>query len=370
MTKSPYIKLAQIAPEQDCFDSPLKDGKIKVIVDGVTKDAFPCFHSLEFEPISAKCLSLFRDVIGVWVVETESDYLLYLGFFWKGIDLFRPNSIPLRWIEINDPDNPDFSVTYPYLKFKISDSWLFMKSDGGGFNLDAARRGFILIKNTITFSEFSINARGLYFYDRFYETEKEKIEKEVRNKFIISKDSIVISDRRKNLFQMDDFGIQLKDFGENLLELNGIIGFIRLSHVVRSEENEESSGEKNNTFLMTPDGVFLEESSAEENKNFLHFDKEGITIQDRFDSKIEFRKDGIKIQFKDNVFEITQEGLKYNGKFLVSENFIDWMDTNSSTFGLGNMGAPVPIFSSALSQFIQKKLKTIQSEQSFLTTKK
>jgi hypothetical protein len=40
-------------------------------------------------------------------------------------------------------------------------------------------------------------------------------------------------------------------------------------------------------------------------------------------------------------------GFTVNGKFLLTEKFLDWMTQNATSFGMGNMGAPVPIFPAA-----------------------
>lgn len=40
-------------------------------------------------------------------------------------------------------------------------------------------------------------------------------------------------------------------------------------------------------------------------------------------------------------------GLKVNGHYLVTEDFLDWLSQNASALGLGNMAAPVPLFPAA-----------------------
>ena len=42
--------------------------------------------------------------------------------------------------------------------------------------------------------------------------------------------------------------------------------------------------------------------------------------------------------------EMTKTGVKINDKYIVTEKFLDWIQGAISNFGLGNMGAPVPIF--------------------------
>lgn len=53
-----------------------------------------------------------------------------------------------------------------------------------------------------------------------------------------------------------------------------------------------------------------------------------------------------------NILEMTAAGTKINGDFVVLKAFLDWMDTYKSSFGLGNLGSPVPIFPAALTAFV------------------
>ncbi|MBT4146211.1 MAG: hypothetical protein HOE45_04920, partial [Gammaproteobacteria bacterium] len=41
---------------------------------------------------------------------------------------------------------------------------------------------------------------------------------------------------------------------------------------------------------------------------------------------------------------ISATGVNINGTALVTDAFLSWLSTNSSSFGMGNMGAPVPMF--------------------------
>jgi hypothetical protein len=52
-----------------------------------------------------------------------------------------------------------------------------------------------------------------------------------------------------------------------------------------------------------------------------------------------------------HVIEFTSTGFTINGKSVVLETFLDWLSSNTGTLGMGNMGAPVPMFPSALTTF-------------------
>lgn len=45
-------------------------------------------------------------------------------------------------------------------------------------------------------------------------------------------------------------------------------------------------------------------------------------------------------------------GFRVNGKAVVTEDYLAWMQKNVANFGLGNMGAPVPIFPAALTPLL------------------
>lgn len=52
-----------------------------------------------------------------------------------------------------------------------------------------------------------------------------------------------------------------------------------------------------------------------------------------------------------NKIVFDNSGLTINGKSFVLDTFLDWLSSNSSNIGIGNMGAPVPMFPTALTNF-------------------
>jgi len=53
-----------------------------------------------------------------------------------------------------------------------------------------------------------------------------------------------------------------------------------------------------------------------------------------------------------NTLTMDSTGVKINDKFLVNEDFLQWMIDNISKLGLGNLGAPVPIFPAAATSLV------------------
>lgn len=105
---------------------------------------------------------------------------------------------------------------------------------------------------------------------------------------------------------------------------------------------------------------YLEVSSPAGNKIKLN-DKDGeeaISIEDKSGNSYISNKDGIIIKdVNGNEIVMAKDGVKVNGQYLVRETFLDWLNSNSSAIGMGNMSAPVPIFPAAL-RGLQTGVKT------------
>ncbi len=369
------LKFAQFATSEYTYDSMDLDGAIQVFIDGKVKKAYPCLPLGSWEIPSRKFIELFRNYLGVWVTESENGELVYVGFAWKNVDTSNPNSTPFRWMQITESSTPSFNTKYPYLKFKISEGWLFLKGDGGDFGHLFSKNPFLLLKNTVYGTEISINRDGFYFYDRYY-LEDEQRKEEVRNRFLFNKGGIILEDRFKNALT---FGQLVKSGDENKPEeQRQYVPYLELRNANRS------------VLKFYEKGIELADqplTSSNNSKNYLSFSSVGINIIDKFKNSVLLTNDGIEIKYKDsnklikitensiiiqfgnNVLEISSEGLKYNGKYLISENFTDWMNQCSSSFGLGNFGAPVPFYPSTITSFINGN-NSVSSSQSFKTVKK
>jgi len=123
------------------------------------------------------------------------------------------------------------------------------------------------------------------------------------------------------------------------------------------EINRDTDKGEENQFIELKDGV---------HNNQLRWDKLGTKQIDKFNNTIETNENGITItctngnkivlspdgiQFADKFghkMEMISSGTKIDGDFIVLKKCSDWLIENSTSFGMGNMGAPVPIFPATL----------------------
>ena len=57
-----------------------------------------------------------------------------------------------------------------------------------------------------------------------------------------------------------------------------------------------------------------------------------------------------------NLFEMSSDGVKINEKYVLTEDFLEWFNTWKTSFGMGNLGAPVPFFPGAMTDFVDGSL--------------
>jgi len=58
-----------------------------------------------------------------------------------------------------------------------------------------------------------------------------------------------------------------------------------------------------------------------------------------------------------NTISMTSEGVKINGHYLTTGEFVDWFNQVSATLGLGNLAAPVPVNPTHLPTFVTTFLR-------------
>jgi len=90
---------------------------------------------------------------------------------------------------------------------------------------------------------------------------------------------------------------------------------------------------------QTVDGVKLETAGAK-----------AVTVNIGFDGTVSLDAgDSLSITSAGAIdFNTGAGGFTVNGHFLATADFFDWLTDNATSFGLGNMGAPVPLYAPAL----------------------
>lgn len=108
-------------------------------------------------------------------------------------------------------------------------------------------------------------------------------------------------------------------------------------------------GKNNNEVLMNNQGIKITDTF----KNFIDSSDKGIEITDKFGNSIKLTSSGISIQDKfGHILELSSSGTKVDGDFLALKPMVDWVTNSAPAWGIGNLGAPVPIFPGTLSQLI------------------
>lgn len=106
-------------------------------------------------------------------------------------------------------------------------------------------------------------------------------------------------------------------------------------------------GKNNNEVLMNNDGIKITDTFV----NFIQTSEQGIVIQDKFGNSINLTESGISIEDKfGHILDLTNSGTKIDGDFISLKPFVDWLQSSAPNIGVGNLGAPVPIFPSNLAK--------------------
>jgi hypothetical protein len=114
------------------------------------------------------------------------------------------------------------------------------------------------------------------------------------------------------------------------------------------------TADKNLFKVVHLDGSIIKLDRTKDAESFEVFDaklgnrqvwnKDGMTVTDAFGNLYKWTKDGALFQDANgNVISMTKEGFKVNDDFVVLKPMLDWLLKVASTFGMGNMSAPVPI---------------------------
>ncbi|MCS7014452.1 MAG: hypothetical protein NZM05_12590 [Chloroherpetonaceae bacterium] len=140
------LYFAQFAPLSQTYDSS-GDGSILISVNGEIHRAYPCFQVGEFDVPSRRFIETYRDKIGIWVTKTDDDKYVYLGFAWKNVNFNDLDSVPTKWMRLVKDTYENLTADYPYVRFKVSEDWLLIRSDGGDVTDFRVNNSFIFLKS-------------------------------------------------------------------------------------------------------------------------------------------------------------------------------------------------------------------------------
>ena len=100
-----------------------------------------------------------------------------------------------------------------------------------------------------------------------------------------------------------------------------------------------------NDVIMDKSGIVLSDT----NGNTVKLDSSGISIIDRNGNSFEFSPTGIVMSDKfGHTYKMAVSGSTLDGENIVLNPFVQWVLQSSANWGMGNFGAPVPIFPSTL----------------------
>ena len=121
-------------------------------------------------------------------------------------------------------------------------------------------------------------------------------------------------------------------------------------------------GTLNNKQLWDKEGTILIDTFG----NQLQSTSGGWKLIDKFGNKIELGETGIKVTDKfGHVLELAQSGSKVDGDYMVLKPTLDWILQSATTFGMGNMGLPVPI----MPAHVTEANKGVSQKENFVSNK-
>lgn len=122
--------------------------------------------------------------------------------------------------------------------------------------------------------------------------------------------------------------------------------------------------------MKGPAYIHLKDLSGNEVTLYSEEDEEKITLNNKAHSNsFTMDKEGVFIKALGGKseggvdIEITDAGVKVNGQYLVTESFVNWMNTNKSQIGISTKpGSSVPIHPSALPKFLEEMSDSMNSD--------
>jgi len=117
-----------------------------------------------------------------------------------------------------------------------------------------------------------------------------------------------------------------------------IIGVCQKPERIKADQDysiEHPSGTK---YKLKADGST---ELTDKNENTILTDADGVSITDKSGNTLVMAKNGVKV----------------NGHYLMTADYVDWFNSVAATFGLGNLGAPVPLNPSHLPGFVNTYLQ-------------
>lgn len=157
---------------------------------------------------------------------------------------------------------------------------------------------------------------------------------------------------RKMLYYDENWFFELNNFKEEEFYKAKYIPDQTTFEINRKTDEEFiqlKDGKYNNELFMNKLGIKLTDTFS----NFMQTTEEGILIQDKFGNSITLNENGVSIQDKfGHILTLGSSGSKVDGDFIALKPLADWINSSAATWGVGNFGAPVPIFPSSLAQLV------------------
>lgn len=157
---------------------------------------------------------------------------------------------------------------------------------------------------------------------------------------------------RKMLYFDENWNFELNNFKEEEFYKIKFIPDQTTFEINRKKDEEFirlKDGTYNNELFMNKEGIKVTDTF----NNFIQTSTEGITITDKYENSITLNSDGITLKDKfGHILTLESMGSKVDGDFIALKPLADWINNSATAFGMGNFGAPVPIFPSSLAQLV------------------
>ena len=107
-------------------------------------------------------------------------------------------------------------------------------------------------------------------------------------------------------------------------------------------------------FNITKDSIRINDGT---NSHYIELNSDGIMISDGTNTNyMQLNVDGITFYTEtgSNTMTFREGGVQINDHYLITHEFLDWLNTYKATLGIGNLGGPVPLFPPAQAEFSTK----------------